>query len=152
MNLDNILHAALGKEYFCIPKEMIINGSFSAETSGEIAGKVNGNIVVKGRVIILKDGIVHGDIEVEDLIVYGKLTGDVRSCFKLTAHAGAVITGDIFAQEINTDKEAIIQGHIIKPNEVTAVIKKTGKIQTRQNSELTEKMDEIKLLKPASWF
>ena len=43
MKLENILNAAIGKESFCVPKEMVINGSFLAETSGQVTltGYVN---------------------------------------------------------------------------------------------------------------
>ena len=37
MKLENILNAAIRKENFCVPKEMVINGSFLAETSGQPA-------------------------------------------------------------------------------------------------------------------
>jgi cytoskeletal protein CcmA (bactofilin family) len=115
MKLENILNAAIRKESFCVPKEMVINGSFLAETSGQISGRVNGDILVKGRIVILKEGIVNGDISADELVVYGRLTGDVRSCSKMVIHSGAVVSGNITATEIHTDKDAIIEGLIVKP-------------------------------------
>ena len=125
MKLENILNAAIGKESFCIPKEMVINGSFQAESSGHIAGRVNGDILVNGRIVILKEEIVNGDISADELVVYGRLTGDVRSCSKMIVHSGAVVTGNITATEIHTDKDAIIEGLIVKPGMPVSIDNKT---------------------------
>jgi hypothetical protein len=37
MKFDNILNAAIGKESFYIPKEMVVTGFLKADTSGQIA-------------------------------------------------------------------------------------------------------------------
>ena len=155
MKLENILNAAIGKESFCIPKEMVINGSFMAETSGQIAGTVNGDVLVKGKIIILKEGIVNGDISADELVVYGKLTGDVRSCSKMVIHSGSVISGNITATEIHTDKDAIIEGLIVKPgmpvsadNKPKSIVKTSSPFRENYKSSV----DNPEPSKQEAWF
>ena len=155
MKLENILNAAIGKESFCIPKEMVINGSFLAETSGQVAGRVNGDILVNGRIVILKEGIVNGDISADELIVYGRLTGDVRSCSKMVIHSGAIVSGNISATEIHTDKDAIIEGLIVKPGMPVSGDNKT-KSPAKATSPFRENYktaaDNPESSKQESWF
>lgn len=155
MKLENILNAAIGKESFCIPKEMVINGSFLSETSGQIAGTVNGDILVKGKIVILKEGVVNGDISADELVVYGRLTGDVRSCSKIAIHSGAVVSGNITATEIHTDKDAIIEGLIVKPGMPVLADNKT-KSPAKTSSPFRENyktsIDNPESTKQEAWF
>jgi cytoskeletal protein CcmA (bactofilin family) len=114
MKFENILNAAIGKESFCVPKETIIYGSLETETSGQITGTVRGDVWVKNRLIIHKEGMVTGDVSAEELVVYGKINGNVKKCTKTTVHSGAVIKGNIATSEIHIEKDAVIEGLISK--------------------------------------
>jgi cytoskeletal protein CcmA (bactofilin family) len=134
MKFDNLLNTGIRKDGFYIPKEMVITGSFNADISGQIAGTVNGNIWIKAKVFILKDGIVNGDISAEELVVYGKINGDVKSCKKMIVHSGAVINGNIITDEIHIEKNAAIEGLITKSDLLTA---------RNENSKTTEKINSL---------
>lgn len=114
MKFENILNAAMRKDSFCITKEMVITGSVKSSSPGQIAGIVNGDVIVRSRLIILKEGIINGDIAAEDILVYGKINGDVKSCNKITVQSGAFIKGNITTSEIHIEKDAIIKGIITK--------------------------------------
>jgi cytoskeletal protein CcmA (bactofilin family) len=116
MKFDNLLNAGIRKDGFYLPKEMVITGSFKADISGQIAGTVNGNVWVKTKILILRDGIVNGDISAEEITVYGKINGDVKSCKKMLVQSGAVIKGNIVTEEIHMEKNAVIEGLITKLN------------------------------------
>jgi cytoskeletal protein CcmA (bactofilin family) len=155
MKLENILIAATGKDSFCIPKEMVIRGSFSAESSGQVAGTVNGDVLVKGKIVILKDGIVNGDISADEIVIYGRLAGDVRSCSKMVIHSGAFIFGNITATEIHTDKNAVIEGLIIKPGMSLSFEDKTKshpKNSSPANEEYKTLSDKHESSKQEAWF
>lgn len=124
MRFDNILSGANRKESFYIPKEMNIIGSFKADTSGQIAGTITGDILVKDKLVILKEGVVNGDISSEELIVYGKIYGDIRRCDKMTVRSGAMIMGNINTNEIHIEKDAVIEGIITKSGTNTIISKK----------------------------
>jgi cytoskeletal protein CcmA (bactofilin family) len=154
IKLENILNAAIRKENFCIPKEMVINGSFQSETSGQVAGTVNGDVLVKGRIVILKDGFINGDISADEITVYGRISGDVRHCSKIIIHSGAIVNGSITAEEIHTEKETIIEGLIVKPGMPVAEKRKEPKLASSSSiSDIDKPVQENSQLKEqASWF
>lgn len=114
MKLENILNPASRKENFCITKEMVIDGSVKAGTSGQVAGIINGDLEVKGRLTVMKEGILNGDIIAEELVVFGKINGDVKKCNKISVQPGAIIKGNVNTVEIHIEKEAVIDGIITK--------------------------------------
>jgi cytoskeletal protein CcmA (bactofilin family) len=114
MKFENILSTTIRKESFFISKEMVITGSVHADAPGQIAGIIKGDVSVNQKLVILKEGIILGNVSAEELLVYGKIEGDVKRCNKLMVQAGAVIKGDITTQEIHTEKDAIIEGLISK--------------------------------------
>jgi cytoskeletal protein CcmA (bactofilin family) len=114
MKFDVILNSAIRKDSFVIPKEVVIGGSIKADTPGQISGIVNGDIICKARIVIHKDGIVNGNIIADELLVYGHINGDIKSCNKVTVQSGAVVKGNINTAEIHIEKEALIEGLIMK--------------------------------------
>ena len=113
MKFENLL-PGIRKETFHIPKEMIITGSFKADTAGQVAGIVNGYIQVNGKLIITKDAIINGNILATDIMVYGKITGDVKCFSKMFVQTGARIRGNIHTAEIHLEKGSLVDGVITK--------------------------------------
>lgn len=136
MNFENILNAAMGRESFCIPKQAVITGSFKTDAPGQIAGIINGDVIANSKIVILKDGIVNGDVSAEELIVFGKINGNVNRCNKMIVQSGAVITGNIMTIEIHIEKDATIEGRVSKTGVHTVINKK--KEPLRKNEFITE--------------
>jgi cytoskeletal protein CcmA (bactofilin family) len=143
MKFENILNAAARKESFCIPKEMIIHGSLTSETSGQITGTVKGDVWVKNRLIIHKEGIVTGDISAEELVVYGRIDGDIKKCSKTTVHSGAVIKGNITTSEIYIEKDTIIEGLISKSEISRDSFQKKTEYPKKKNESADKKSGTI---------
>jgi cytoskeletal protein CcmA (bactofilin family) len=152
MKLDNILNAAIRRDSFLIPKEMVINGSFKADTPGQIAGIVNGDVLCKGRILILRDGVVNGDIAAEELLVYGRINGHVKSCNKITVQSGAVIKGNINTAEIHIEKDALIEGLITKSGVQVVVNKKTDTVRKIEAAIAEPPIGKEGLKEQQSWF
>jgi cytoskeletal protein CcmA (bactofilin family) len=155
LKLDNILNAAIGKESFSLPKQMIITGSLKTDAPGQIAGVVNGDVTVNSRVVILKDGIVNGDISAEELIVFGKINGNVNRCNKMIVQSGAVINGNINTVEIHVEKDAIIEGLVTKSGINMMITKKKELVRKNESTiEHTETRIEEKseIKERQTWF
>jgi cytoskeletal protein CcmA (bactofilin family) len=114
MKLDSLLSTSHRKDSFLIPKEMMITGIIQTDSPGQIAGIINGDVLTKSRVIILKEGIINGDVTADELLVYGKINGHVKSCNKIIVQSGAVIKGNINTAEIHMEKNATVDGIITK--------------------------------------
>jgi cytoskeletal protein CcmA (bactofilin family) len=74
-----------------------------------IDGEVIGNIKGNGGLIIGESGSVKGDIDVENVVVYGKVHGNIRAR-SLEIRASGRVDGDVQVQELMIEKGAIYNG------------------------------------------
>lgn len=123
MKFENRLSTSGRKESFYLSKEMVITGAIKAEAPGQIAGIINGEVVVNNKLVVLREGIILGDVAAEELMVYGRIDGDVK-CTNLIIQSGALIKGDITTLTIHIEKDAIIEGNVIKAGTQMIVQKK----------------------------
>ncbi len=72
---------------------------------GEIIGNVNGN----GGLIVGEGGSIKGNVNVEEVVVYGKIEGDIKAK-GAELKAGSRVDGDITVQELSIEKGAIYNG------------------------------------------
>jgi cytoskeletal protein CcmA (bactofilin family) len=124
MKFENLLNMTARKESFFISKEMLITGAVKAEAPGQIAGIIKGNVSVNNKLVILKEGIILGDVSADELLVYGRIDGDVKECNKVMIQSGALIKGNISTVEIHIEKDAIIEGVITKAGSQPTLHKK----------------------------
>jgi cytoskeletal protein CcmA (bactofilin family) len=123
MKFENIASTTGRKESFFLSKEMVITGAVKAEAPGQIAGIINGEVVVNNKLVILKEGIILGDVAADELLVYGRIDGDVK-CTNLIIQSGALIKGNITTITIHIEKDAIIEGNIVKAGNQMVLHKK----------------------------
>lgn len=74
-----------------------------------IDGEVIGNIKGSGGLIIGEMGSVKGDLSVENVVVYGKINGNIRAR-SLEIRASGRVDGDVQVQELMVEKGAIYNG------------------------------------------
>ncbi|WP_448583810.1 bactofilin family protein [Thermocrinis sp.] len=75
---------------------------------GEIVGNVTGN----GGIIIGESGSIKGDINVESVIVYGKILGNIKAK-NVELRRGSTVKGKIEVYELYVEKGAIYNGECI---------------------------------------
>jgi len=74
-----------------------------------IDGEVIGNIKGNGGLIIGESGSVKGDLSVENVVVYGKVNGNIRAR-SLEIRASGRVDGDVQVQELVVEKGAMYNG------------------------------------------
>jgi cytoskeletal protein CcmA (bactofilin family) len=85
---------------------IVIKGEISGDENLVIAGRVEGRIVLKGRVLTLAPGShVEGDVIAGTVIASGQLQGTVEASARLEIHATAVIDG-----HLNTPSLVVAEG------------------------------------------
>ena len=72
---------------------------------GEVVGSIKGN----GGLIIGENGFVRGDLNVENVVVYGKVCGNIKAR-SLEIRASGRVEGDIHVQELIVERGAIYNG------------------------------------------
>lgn len=105
----------------------VMNGDFSAEGSARIDGTVNGNVGVKGFLILGVAGNINGDIQAAGALVGGKVNGNIDALEKLEISAGARVIGDIKTKILVVDEKAVFQGNCDMYQETHPAPKGTGK-------------------------
>jgi cytoskeletal protein CcmA (bactofilin family) len=74
-----------------------------------IDGEVIGNIKGNGGLIIGESGSVKGDLSIENVVVYGKVHGNIKAR-SLEIRASGRVDGDVQVQELMVEKGAMYNG------------------------------------------
>ncbi|MDR0273894.1 MAG: polymer-forming cytoskeletal protein [Burkholderiaceae bacterium] len=96
-----------------------IEGNLNSENSIKVDGVILGALRCQGRAIIGETGLVKGDVHSADLLVVGKLEGNVFA-ENLHLHASACITGDISTQNLQVDQGARYSGTVTMRDQASA--------------------------------
>ena len=88
----------------------VINGDLTSESDARIDGIVNGNINVKGKVIIGSTGKVIGDITCSFCDIEGSVTGKLNIKNSLTLKSTANYTGEISTGKLVIEPGAVFNG------------------------------------------
>lgn len=91
-----------------IAPDMAIMGNLSSNTNMTICGRVIGNVICGGSVVI--SGDVEGDISASELEIFGSISGNITVSGKVTICNDAHVNGNIIAHELYTS--GLIEGDI----------------------------------------
>ena len=85
-------------------------GKITVEHSLRIDGRLKGDVMAKETLVIGKDGEIHGDIKVKNLILGGKVTGTVAVENKTVLENKSELHGDLCTSRLVIDEGAIFDG------------------------------------------
>jgi cytoskeletal protein CcmA (bactofilin family) len=91
---------------------MRIKGDCDTEGTLRIEGTVEGSVRAGKAVVVGKDGIVHGDINTQDAVIGGRVTGTVTAESRLELQATCIIDGEIRARRIKLDEGGKVNGKV----------------------------------------
>lgn len=95
-----------------------IKGEINAVDSFRFDGTLNGNINVKGRLIVGQSAKIEGDINCETAMVEGRIDGRINVSDLLSLSATAKITGDVITSKLAIEPGAIFTGTCKMDNDV----------------------------------
>ena len=105
--------AAASGEQATITKGLFIKGEISGTESLLIDGKVEGSIVLNGnRVTVGRNGQVAASITAREVVVLGKVRGNVSATDRVDIRAEGAVTGDVSAARISIEDGAFFKGGI----------------------------------------
>jgi cytoskeletal protein CcmA (bactofilin family) len=100
-------------EQASISKGLSIKGEITGTESLFIDGKVEGSISIPGnRVTVGKNGQVNASISAREIVVLGKLKGNVNATDRVDIRAEGALTGDVAAARISIEDGAFFKGGI----------------------------------------
>lgn len=97
-----------------------LKGDFAAKGSARIDGKVEGNVIVTGCLIIGAGAVITGDVTAASILIGGEVMGNVIAPEKAELTTTARVLGDITTQVIVIDERAVFQGKCNMNQEVPA--------------------------------
>jgi cytoskeletal protein CcmA (bactofilin family) len=107
------------QEQATIGKSLVIKGEVSGSESLYIDGRVEGSINLPGnRVTIGRNGVVAANVTAREIVVIGKLKGNLAASDRVDIRNEGSLTGDVVAQRISIEDGAYFKGgiDIRKPN------------------------------------
>ena len=131
-------NAALNtNEQATIGKSLVIKGEVSGSESLYIDGRVEGSINLPGnRVTIGRNGVVAANVVAREIVVIGKLKGNLTASDRVDIRNEGSLTGDVIAQRISIEDGAYFKGGID--------IRKPGaqNVPSKEPASITDKAKE----------
>ena len=110
-----------------IGKSLVIKGEVTGSESLYIDGRVEGSINLSGnRVTVGRNGVVAANINAREIVVLGKVRGNLTASDRVDIRSDGSLTGDVVAARISIEDGAFFKGGIdirkagSKPEEVKA--------------------------------
>jgi cytoskeletal protein CcmA (bactofilin family) len=96
-----------------ISKGLIIKGEITGSESLFVDGKVDGSINLPGnRVTVGRNGQVSASIAAREIVILGKVRGNVVATDRVDIRAEGALTGDVAAARISIEDGAFFKGGI----------------------------------------
>ncbi len=107
-------NAALNtQEQATIGKSLVIKGEVTGSESLYIDGRVEGSINLSGnRVTVGRNGVVSANISAREIVVLGKVRGNLTATDRVDIRNEGSLTGDVVAQRISIEDGAFFKGGI----------------------------------------
>jgi len=111
-----------------IGKSLVIKGEVTGSESLYIDGRVEGSINLSGnRVTVGRNGVVAANINAREIVVLGKVRGNLTASDRVDIRSDGSLTGDVIAARISIEDGAFFKGGID--------IRKGGQPQGKPNGE-----------------
>ncbi len=115
-----------------IGRSLVIKGDVTGAESLFIDGRVEGSInFADHRVTIGRNGIVAANIIAKEVVIMGKVQGNVECADRLDIRSEGVLSGDVITHRISVEEGAILKGGV----EVRNPEKKDQKTQAQSQSK-----------------
>ena len=100
-------------EVATIGKSVVVKGELSGSEDLVIDGEVEGSISLRGQSLTVgPNGRVRANIEARNVILHGRVDGDVHATERVELRKTASLTGDISTSRISIEDGAFFKGTI----------------------------------------
>ena len=96
-----------------IGRTLVIKGEVSGAESLFIDGRVEGTISFpENRVTVGRNGTVAANINAKEVVIMGKVQGNVECADRLDIRSEGVLAGDVITHRISVEEGAILKGGV----------------------------------------
>ena len=106
-------------EQATIGRTVVIKGEVSGNESLYIDGKIEGSITFKDhRVTVGRNGVVQANISAREVVIMGKVTGNVECSDRVDIRSEGTLNGDVVSARISVEDGAMLRGSVqLNPTE-----------------------------------
>ena len=106
-------------EQATIGRTVVIKGEVSCNESLYIDGRVEGSVTFKDhRVTVGRNGVVQANISAREVVIMGKVTGNVECSDRVDIRSEGTLNGDVVSARISVEDGAMLRGSVqLNPTE-----------------------------------
>jgi cytoskeletal protein CcmA (bactofilin family) len=93
-----------------LSKEIKIEGDIQGNEDFQVDGELKGSINLAGSIYVGPTGIVEADVEADNVVIQGQITGNVMARKQLQIQATGKLLGDCTATSIDIKEGALFEG------------------------------------------
>ena len=116
-----------------LSRNVVIDGEVLGEENLHVDGNIKGRIKLSGNLFVGASGLVEADVQAINVVIQGKIVGNVTADQQLEIQPSGKLIGDCTAASIYIREGAVFEGRSIKkrpsspPNKKPIPTKATGK-------------------------
>jgi len=96
-----------------IGRTLVIKGEITGSESLYVDGSIEGSInLAEHRVTVGRNGTIKANITAKEVVVMGKVTGNIDCTDRVDIRSEGVVNGDVATQRISVEDGAILKGGI----------------------------------------
>ena len=106
-------------EQATIGRTVVIKGEVSGNESLYIDGRIEGSVTFKDhRVTVGRNGVVQANISAREVVIMGKVTGNVECSDRVDIRSEGTLNGDVVSARISVEDGAMLRGSVqLNPTE-----------------------------------
>ena len=95
-----------------LSEKVKIEGEIQGDEDLHVDGNFKGTIKLRGNIFVSQNGAVEADVEANNVIIQGKITGNVVARSQLEIQSSGQLLGDCTAQSIDIKEGAVFDGRL----------------------------------------
>ena len=100
-------------EQATIGRSLVIKGEISGSESLYIDGRIEGSVnLTDNRITIGRNGSVAANISAREVVIMGKVQGNIQCSDRLDVRSEGALTGDVITPRISVEDGAMIKGSV----------------------------------------
>ena len=93
-----------------LSKKIKMEGEIRGDEDFRVEGHFKGTIKVNGDIFVGQSGIIEADVEADNIVIQGQVTGNVLARKQLEIQSSGRLQGDCRAKSIDIREGAIFEG------------------------------------------
>jgi cytoskeletal protein CcmA (bactofilin family) len=96
-----------------IGRSMKIRGEFNGTDDLLVDGEIDGVIrLTASRLTVRPEGRIRAKVFAQDIVVQGRIEGEIRATGRVELRDGAVVIGNVFAERLSIEDGAVLRGGV----------------------------------------